>query len=386
MRVTQGALGMLVYRYRAVLKKCQILNVLAGVLVSALLLCGAGVASAASPITISGNHQVADGVTEEYTAIDVNNGGTLGIARNAKVEGTDVTVNSGGTLTSGKNLHVGNFSGAEPNTGLLANTLTIDGGVVTGTHLGFGNGGTVAVNNGGLLTLDTMNDNTNSAWGGNGKLTISGGILNIENLSIAHDKLTGTDAANALILTNNGQFIARNALTITGGSFANTLGGAIKTGKLVMDAGESYTHNTANSLNIIGTAGGGAFFTGTGLTVSQGDVFLGSDATPTGTHTTTAAITVGGGTLQVGHGTWQAGDLTQTGGQVKVSGNGVFTVGSLNQTGGLLTVGGTTNTGKLAVDGTFANTTYNAGTAGVAVTGTGVLQAKYDELITGTDF
>lgn len=49
-------------------------------------------------------------------------------------------------------------------------------------------------------------------------------------------------------------------------------------------------------------------------------------------------------------------------------------------------MGGSGNTGKLVVDGSFANTTYSAGTAGVAVTGTGVLQAKYDELITGTDF
>lgn len=387
MRFTQGALGMLAQRYKGILKKCHLLNTLGAVVVSAFLLGGASMAFA-DPIVISDSHQVADGITEEYTTIDVNTGGTLSIARNGKVVGTDVTVNSGGTLTSGKNLHFGNFSGAEPNTGLLANTLTIDGGVVTGTHLGFGNGGVVAVNGGGRLTLDTMNDNTNSAWGGNGKLTINGGILDIANLSIAHDKLVEADTDNSLILTNNGQLIVRDALAITGGSFTNTLGGAIKTGKLVMDAGESYTHDTVNSLNIIGMAGGGAFFTGTDLTVSQGDVFLGSDATPSGTHTTTAAITVGDGLLQVGHGNWQAGDLTQTGGHVKVSGNGVLAVASLNQTDGLLTVGGTSNTGKLTVDGSFANHEYTAGTAGVAVTGTGVLGVKYSELVNaaGDDF
>mgnify|MGYP000579541422 CR=1 FL=1 len=42
-------------------------------------------AVAAAPIAISDTHQVADGATETYTTIDVNNGGTLGIARNAKV-------------------------------------------------------------------------------------------------------------------------------------------------------------------------------------------------------------------------------------------------------------------------------------------------------------
>jgi hypothetical protein len=155
-----------------------------------------------------------------------------------------------------------------------------------------------------------------------------------------------------------------------------------------MDAGESYTHNTPNSLNIIGTTGGGAFFTGASLIVSQGDVFLGSDATPSGTHTTTADVSVDGGLLQVGHGNWQAGDLAQTGGQVKVSGNSELTVGKLDQTGGLLTVGGTTNTGKLAVNGTFANIAYSAGSAGVAVTGTGVLSVQYNELVNaaGDDF
>ncbi|ATD80530.1 MULTISPECIES: autotransporter domain-containing protein [Desulfovibrio] len=387
MRFTQGALGMLAQRYKGILKKCHLLNTLGAVVVSAFLMGGASMAFAAAPIIISDSHQVADSITEEYTTIDVNSGGSVSIARNGKVVGTDVTVNSGGTLTSGKNLHFGNFSGAEPNTGLLANTLTIDGGVVTGTHLGFGNGGVVAVNGGGRLTLDTMNDNTNSAWGGNGKLTINGGILDIANLSIAHDKLVEADTANSLILTNNGQLIVRDALAITDGSFTNTLGGAIKAGKLVMD-GQSYTHNTSNSLNIIGMAGGGAFFTGTNLTVSQGDVFLGSDATPSGTHTTTADVSVDGGLLQVGHGNWQAGDLTQTGGQVKVSGNGVLAVGKLDQSDGLLTVGGTSNTGKLTVDGSFANTTYNAGTAGVAVTGTGVLGVKYSELVNaaGDDF
>ena len=153
----------------------------------------------------------------------------------------------------------------------------------------------------------------------------------------------------------------------------------------MLDSG-SYTHNTAASLNLTGVPGGGEFFTGNGFTVSQGSVYWGSDATPSGIHTTTADVSVDGGLLQVGHGNWQAGDLAQTGGQVKVSGNGVLTVDSLNQTGGLLTVGGSGNTGKLVVDGSFANTTYSAGTAGVAVTGTGVLQARYDELISGTDF
>ena len=367
-------------------KKCHLFNALGGVvIVGTLLLGGGGLAQAASPISISDNHQVADGVTEEYSTIGVDNGGTLGIARQGKVVGTDVTVNTGGTLTSGKNLHIGTFTTPIPNTGLLANSLSVSGGTVTASHLGFSTNGKVTVG-AGTLTLDSVQFGSESYQVG--QLVVSGGTLEIGNLSIAHDKLVNSAADASLALNNNGQLNVRDTLSITGGSYTNTLTGALKTGKLLMDAGQSYTHNTRASLNIIGTAGGGVFFTGSSLTVSQGDVSLGSDATPSGTHTTTAAVAVGGGEFQVGHGNWKTGALTQTGGTVEVSGNSVLTVDSLAQTGGLFTVGGSSNTGKLVVDGSVANTTYASGSAGIAVTGTGVLDVQYSQLVNsaGNDF
>lgn len=213
-------------------------------------------------------------------------------------------------------------------------------------------------------------------------------MLDIANLSIGHDKLVGTETAGSLTLLNNGQLIVRDTLSITGGDYTNTLTGAIQAGKLAMDAGKGYTHNTGASLNLLGIAGGGEFFTGTKLTVSQGNVFLGSEASPSGAHTTTAAVAVNGGTLQVGHGKWKTGALTQTNGNVKVSGNSILTVDSLAQTGGLLTVGGTTNTGKLIVNGAVGNANYVANTSGIAVTGTGVLDVQYSRLVNtvGDDF
>ena len=87
MRFTQGALGMLAQRYRGILKKCHMLNVLGGVAISAFLMGSAGMAVAAAPIAISDTHQVGDGAAETYTTIDVNNGGALAIARNAQVSG-----------------------------------------------------------------------------------------------------------------------------------------------------------------------------------------------------------------------------------------------------------------------------------------------------------
>lgn len=116
-------------------KKISIFTRTTQALILAGLLLGvtAGMAQAASPTTINSNHQVADGVTEEYTTINVNSGGTLGIARNGKVVGTDVTVGAGGRITSAKNLHMGTFGPGQANTGLRANSLTLGG---TNTSLG----------------------------------------------------------------------------------------------------------------------------------------------------------------------------------------------------------------------------------------------------------
>ena len=50
MQFSQAALGMLVQRYRAVLKKCRVLNALGGMLLGATLL--GGTALAAGPVTI----------------------------------------------------------------------------------------------------------------------------------------------------------------------------------------------------------------------------------------------------------------------------------------------------------------------------------------------
>ena len=314
MRFTQGALGMLAQRYRGILKKCHMLNVLGGVAISAFLMGSAGMAVAAAPIAISDTHQVADGAAETYTTIDVNNGGTLAIARNAKVSGSDVTVNTGGTLTSAKNLHFGSFS-PEPGTGLLGSSLTLDGGTVSAQHMGLAPSGMATLKKG-MLTL--------------------------------------------------------NSLDMRNGTFAFNVAG-----------GDSAT------LTLLGTTDGTDFLQGTSLSVGAGNnVFLGADSGPGGNQTSTTSLAVSGGSLQVGHGNWQTGDLTQTGGQAKISGNAVLTVNNLDQTGGLLTVGGTTNSGKLVVNGSVANAAYAAGSTGVAVTGTGSLQVKYNELVnaTGDDF
>ncbi|NCB23818.1 MAG: hypothetical protein EOM56_13505, partial [Deltaproteobacteria bacterium] len=134
-------------------------------------------AVAAAPIAISDTHQVADGAAETYTTIDVNNGGTLAIARNAKVSGSDVTVNTGGTLTSAKNLHFGSFS-PEPGTGLMGSSLTLDGGAVSAQHMGLAPSGTATLKKG-MLTLNSldMRNGTfafNVAGGDSATLTLLG--------------------------------------------------------------------------------------------------------------------------------------------------------------------------------------------------------------------
>lgn len=372
---------------------------LAGLLMTGQLAAGTvagttGLAFAASPITITDNHQVADDATEEYTTINVNGGGTLGIARNAKVVGTDVTVGAGGTITSAKNLHIGTPGSGQANTGLRANTLTLGGtsanlGQARALHLSLFTDGLVTINQYGKLTLDSINNDTASTWGG-GKLTINGGTLDIANLSIAYDKLVGTDTAGSLILTNGGQFTVRDTLSITGDSFTNTLGGGIQAGKLVMESGKSYIHNTGAALRLTGMTTDGSFYTGDTFTVSQGKVFFGAEGnSPFRNHTTTATIAVGGtGSLEVAHGNWKTGAVTQTGGTININSKGVMVVDSLNQTGGLFTVGGSVNSGKLVVNGAVGNVAYSAGSAGINVRGTGALDVQYSQLVNaaGNDF
>ena len=318
MQLTQGALGMLVQRYRAVLKKCRVLNLLGGTLLGVTLL--GGTALAAGPVTIDTTQQVADGVEEEYTTIDVENGGTLNIARQGKVTGTTVTVKAGGALHSAKNLHIGTPGVGSPGTGLLAtDTLIIDGGTVTGSHLGFlePDAALTITNKGSLTGLETLELHQ-------GTITLGGGEewsrLSVENLTVAKDGIVDTGAANGKIFVDaNGQLVVRDMLKLTDGDVNMALGvdRMLDVGGITLDTDtNTYTHTGKSNVQFSGVQQG-TFFNGEMIEVKAGAVAFndkGSGLTQTADAEVKASSTGSGpGHFRVESGTWVIEKLTQTG-------------------------------------------------------------------------
>ncbi|RRD71223.1 MULTISPECIES: autotransporter outer membrane beta-barrel domain-containing protein [unclassified Desulfovibrio] len=364
MQLTQGALGMLVQRYRAVLKKCRLLNVFGALLLGASLL--GGTALAADPVTIDNTQEVADGVKKEYTTIDVNSGGTLNIARQGKVTGTAVTVKAGGALNSAKDLHIGTPEADGSKTGLLAKEkLVIDGGKVTGAHLGFLSAGAeLEVKNGGSLTgLEKLQLEQ-------GKITLGGGTggrLEVKDLQIAYGSLADDAAANGKIfLDTDGQLVVRNKLSLTGGNITNALTkGSLSAGKLALDAAtNTYTHNHDDAkLTLTGGTGDGTFFNGSTFAVSKGQVFLRDNGeSSSASRETAAAVDVNGtGKLNVDKGRWTIGSLAQA-------------------DNSLVTVGSSSGSAKLKVAGAVKNVEAD-GSKGITVANGGALKVKFANVV-----
>ena len=389
MKLTQGALGMLVQRYRAVLKKCRVLNLLGGTLLGVALL--GGTALAAGPVTIDTTQQVADGVAQEYTTIDVENGGTLNIARQGKVTGTTVTVKAGGALHSAKNLHIGTPGVDNPGIGLLAtDTLVIDGGTVTGSHLGFlSAGAALEVKNGGSLTgLETLNlkQGQISLRGGSGPDAIR--ALSVQNLTIAHDAIIGTGSASAgkILLGEKAELRIPGMLTFTGGDVHNTVApnSQIVVGGITLAADTNTYTFTGPATQKFQGVDSGTFFNGSLLEAQGGGINFNTDGyrtvkQQTGAEVKASEISTGKGRIRVAHGDWTFGKLTQVGDSLVL-----ISEYDVDPTPARLTV-----TGEVAsaVDGELPdpNDTAHVNSKGIIVYNNGTLAVKYGEVLEGTD-
>lgn len=110
MLLTKGAIGNLINRYRAVLKKCHLMNVfgsiaLIGMLVGGMVspVCGTSLSGNewSGSVTISGADTFSGSATAVADTLTIKNGGTLTISggsNHAYVKGA-ITLQSGGTLT-----------------------------------------------------------------------------------------------------------------------------------------------------------------------------------------------------------------------------------------------------------------------------------------------
>ena len=215
MQLTKGAIGNLINRYKAVLKKCHLMNTFGSLAVAGMLVMGgAGVAAGAADVAL--------GAGGPYTATDeVNHLMGGGLYKDNKltadtavasditlsVEGGSISEIIGGSYISGTNADYKNAT--------HGTITTIISGETTSAE--FVVGGSKLANNDGA-TLET----------GTTAVTINGGIFGTEGKTNAYELVmggnyikTGTGASGTA--TTDG-----SSVTVNGGTFhASVVGGSV---------------------------------------------------------------------------------------------------------------------------------------------------------------
>lgn len=304
MQLTKGAIGNLINRYKAVLKKCHLLNVFGSLAVAGMLVLGGAAAAGAATWTQS------DGSTGEW-----NNG----------VVDNDTVLN-------------GSYEGFSQTEGTLAGVATID------------------YNTTGVSVADgTTFDNNSKSAGAAGALKIMNGINIGNNVTFKNNKAEApawgggalyiklvkpSDAVNSATPSAN-QTVTIDTNAVFTGNEANSLGGAIalEYGQLTIAEGARFENNKADTGGAIamwhdGDTNGET--SGSQLNISKAD-FSGNEAS------------LYGGALFL---------ADTAGGEVTIT-DSTFTGNKAEGTNGW--GGAIYNAGTLTVDGTrFENNTASA--------------------------
>ena len=358
--LTKGAIGNLVNKYRAVLKKCGLLNVFGSLAVAgALVLGGAGLAVAAASwgpdkdVVITGTETLNNGEqSKNLTISGAANSLTVNSSTGHLYVSGATTLNDGGTLTLNTGPH-----------GLLGTTDSASEAADTWTGSFGMTGGTLAITDsqmqmdavaisGGAATIsDRIGGGTN--WddgamlvGGlngaattvsGGKVTVGdygqlvGGQVNISGGEVALNGDSGKGAIlrsygadNALTLSGDGKIsvaaskygvLTANAVNISGGTLdvaGNlTMAGALVKGQSLSDAlkasGDATVNQTGGTVSV---ETGGALTVAEGVTYTQTGGTLDNKGTLTvnglmdltsGTATNTGAINVVNSATGSGH-------------------------------------------------------------------------------------
>lgn len=217
MQLTKGAIGNLINRYKAVLKKCHLLNVFGSLAVAGMLVMGGAAAAEAGTWTkpngsvgewsngVVDNNTELNGTYDGFTQAD----GTLAGVATVDYTTTGVSVANGTTFTSNSK------------TAGAAGALKLLNGIKIGDNVTF-----------------TGNKATGSAWGG-------GAIyIKLANKTQPSDNRSVTIGSNAKFVNNQAQ----------------TWGGAIalEYGNLTIDEGAIFEANKTLVKNDKGEEGGGA--------------------------------------------------------------------------------------------------------------------------------
>lgn len=324
MQLTKGAIGNLINRYKAVLKKCHLMNTFGSLAVAGMLIMGgAGVATAADDMPLGGGSQEWSGDADHlmggnlYKGNVTDPGETTPGDISLSIKGGTIEEIIGGSYVSGNNDQVGNVT--------LGNISTT---IQDGSSTEFVVGGS-KISNDADATLAT----------GKTSLTINGGTFGEENKNDGYELVmggnyvkTGTDTKNTAsaegsrVTVNNGTFHA----SVVGGSVAHRYNG--NNSIMVEDNGSTSVvingGTFSPSQSNIADSNGGITLTaaviGGGLAYGGGSSVLGSRDNPV-----TSSVTINDGTI---NGKIVAGSAAVNGSTAMIHGNSQLTVsgGTLN--------------------------------------------------------
>ncbi|MBX9861063.1 MAG: autotransporter-associated beta strand repeat-containing protein, partial [Sphingomonas sp.] len=291
--------------------------------------------------------------------VNASTGWAFGFGNGTRV--TDIVINNG-TL---------NFTGAAGQGGFAGNTITLNGGSITGSAFDwFRSGAPLAGTLNVTADATSVGINMRNTGGSEGAVTVN--VASGQTFAIT-GAITSGQGTNGLIKTGAG------TLTLSG---ANTYNGATTVSAGTLQIGAGFT---------TGTLGTGAVTNNASLVFNRSDAVTvanvvsgtgsltqaGSGTTTlTGANTYTGATTVNNGTLSlngslnVGTG---AADVSVASGAV-LNGSGVVTAGTLRVGGaGTVELGGNNLVGNVVSNGTIGALTLNAArdlnVAGITSTG-----------------
>ena len=371
MQLTKGAIGNLINRYKAVLKKCHLMNTFGSLAVAGMLIMGgAGMATAADDKPLGGGSQEWSGDADHLMGGNLYKGNVTVPGETTpgdislSIKGGTIEEIIGGSYVSGNNDQVGNVT--------LGNISTT---IQDGSSTEFVVGGS-KISNDADATLAT----------GKTSLTINGGTFGTEGKTNAYELVmggnyikTGTDTKNTAsaegsrVTVNDGTFHA----SVVGGSVAHRYNG--NNSIMVEDNGSTSvvinggTFSPSQS-NIADSNGGinlTAAVIGGGLAYGGGSSVLGSRDNPV-----TSSVTINDGTFEPGanghYAKIVAGSVVaNNGGTAIVHGNTTLAMAGGTAHDDLIGGGMVENAAKLPEKSTSKYNLNITGDSSVKVTGDG---------------